>query len=238
MKPNVHQELASSSGWLNICQYLKDKRGYTFYARGYPMKQRWPEYPPLVKATTSEKRVIVNAGLWLDDPDVDAITRLCNDICVTEYTREASFTLANHTWSPFNSQNTAIARDVMEAYWLSPVVGRYDDIWASYVIDRIADHLGHQVCYGFPLVRQERNPHNFFTDHVNEQHGLELTDRLCETLRSIPLTGSNYWECLENLLPQLRQKVNEMQGLKPVQKEFLDGFVGSYEVFAATICVA
>ena len=28
-------------------------------------------------------QVVVNAGLWLDDPDVDAITRLCNDICAT-----------------------------------------------------------------------------------------------------------------------------------------------------------
>jgi len=30
-------------------------------------------------------QVVVNGGLWLDDPDVDAITRLCNDISAVRY---------------------------------------------------------------------------------------------------------------------------------------------------------
>ena len=29
--------------------------------------------------------MVVNGGLWLDDPDVDAITRLCNDISAVRY---------------------------------------------------------------------------------------------------------------------------------------------------------
>lgn len=95
-------------------------------------------------------QVVVNAGLWLDDPDVDAITRLCNDICATRsalprvlraanaiassfmrarqsiepavslmaatacghlrrYNRTESFATEKGTWSPFNSQNTALS---------------------------------------------------------------------------------------------------------------------------------
>ena len=45
------------------------------------------------------------------------------------------------TWSPFNSQNTALSAKIIPAYPLSPKVGRYDDIWASYVIYRIAGPL-------------------------------------------------------------------------------------------------
>ena len=71
--------------------------------------------------------------------DVDAITRLCNDISAVEYTREKSFSMAKGTWCPFNSQNTAISRSVIPAYCLSPRVGRYDDIWASYVCLAIMD---------------------------------------------------------------------------------------------------
>jgi hypothetical protein len=39
---------------------------------------------PVIRTTASPSRAVVNAGLWLDDPDVDAITRLCNDIVATE----------------------------------------------------------------------------------------------------------------------------------------------------------
>lgn len=100
-------------------------------------------------------RAVVNAGLWLDDPDVDAITRLCNDIVATEfdarpacfcavhcllaltfwsrYTRDSSYVMANGTWCPFNSQNTALHRDLIPAYVLSPLIGRMDDIWARYI---------------------------------------------------------------------------------------------------------
>jgi hypothetical protein len=39
---------------------------------------------PVIRTSPAPTRAIVNAGLWLDDPDVDAITRLCNDIVATE----------------------------------------------------------------------------------------------------------------------------------------------------------
>ena len=39
---------------------------------------------PVIRTAAAPSRAVVNAGLWLDDPDVDAITRLCNDIVATE----------------------------------------------------------------------------------------------------------------------------------------------------------
>ena len=155
------ETLSSNTGWLNVCGFLEDKRGFEFYPRGYPMDQRWPALPSIHRSRQAPCRVAVNAGLWLDDPDVDAITRLCNDISAKRYTRETSFALAPGTWCPFNSQNTAVWREAIPAYCLSPNIGRYDDIWASYVMLIIMEHLGHSVAFGFPLVKQERNPHNY-----------------------------------------------------------------------------
>jgi hypothetical protein len=61
---NPLPSLCSSSGWLNVCKYLKDHRGaldrhirnntaaslivcldagVPFYPRGYPMEERWPK---------------------------------------------------------------------------------------------------------------------------------------------------------------------------------------------------
>jgi hypothetical protein len=229
------EELSSSSGWLNICDFLEEKRGYEFYARGYPMPHRWLEYPPVIKSARKPKRVMVNAGLWLDDPDVDAITRLCNSISATRYTKTESFAMGKGTWSPFNSQNTAIHRDVIEAYPLSPVVGRYDDIWISYVVLAIADHLGDACAFGFPLVKQDRNPHNFFVDHDNEKHGLEFTDRFCQWLRAIKLTGKTYGECLPEITAGISAALASEEKMKDDKRAFVAGFVKTLEVWHVTM---
>jgi len=52
------------------------------------------------------------------------------------YTRDSSYVMANGTWCPFNSQNTALHRDLIPAYVLSPLIGRMDDIWARCVPPR------------------------------------------------------------------------------------------------------
>lgn len=227
--------LQSTTGFINICDYLDEKRGYEFYARGYPIKQRWLPFPPTIKSSRQKKTVMVNAGLWLDDPDVDAITRLCNDICATRYNRTESFATEKGTWSPFNSQNTALAAALIPAYPLSPKVGRYDDIWASYVIYRIADHLNHVVAYGFPLVKQERNPHNYFNDHRAEEDGLEFTDRFCEWLRAMTLTGTTYFACFQEVTEQLKKCLAAEPNLKQRKIDFLNGFIETSDVWIATM---
>ena len=133
LKGNEHNALKSNTKWLNVCEFLEDKRKYEFYPRGFPMNQRWNDPKPFVRSEKQQRRVVVNAGLWLDDPDVDAITRLTNDISAVRYTKDESFTMQKGTWCPFNSQNTAMARDIIPAYCLSPNIGRYDDIWAGSV---------------------------------------------------------------------------------------------------------
>ena len=46
---------------------------------------------PVIRSSPCPSRAVVNAGLWLDDPDVDAITRLCNDIVATECDNHPAF---------------------------------------------------------------------------------------------------------------------------------------------------
>lgn len=117
--------------------------------------------------------------------------------------------LAAGTWAPFNSQNTALWRDVIPAYFLSPDVGRYDDIWASYVVKRIADHLGDLIAFGHPLVRQERNLRDIWHDLALEQTGMALTDQFCAWLRAIRLSGTSYRDCYTELWASLTATVAE-----------------------------
>ena len=57
------------------------------------MHERWRKDERVVSVGPVTARVAVNAGLWFEDPDVDAVTRLTNDIVAVEYARSESFIL-------------------------------------------------------------------------------------------------------------------------------------------------
>jgi len=199
--PIIH----SGSGWFNVCQHLAEIGNQEFYHRGFPIAQRWRQSP--VAMSEKETEIIVNAGLWKGDPDVDAIARLHRPLYVTGLKKGSPerFGLELGTWCPFDSQNTALAREVMPAYFLSPDIGRYDDIWASYVVRRIADHLGHYVAYGLPVVVQRRNTHNLWKDLNLEMLGWQLTDAFVEVLRGATVSGHSYSECARSLLEEFEK---------------------------------
>ncbi len=195
----------TTSGWFNVCSLLEDANRTPFYHRGFPRKERWTESQTFTSVSTITRRVAVNAGLWLDDPDIDAVTRMEHPICVRGMRASAPsrFALQPGTWSPFNSQNTAVMRNVLPAYFLSPYLGRYDDIWSSYIVVRIAEHLGDIIAYGEPLLRQKRNEHNLWHDLDSERFGMLLTDEFCAALRSIELNGGSYHECFGEIVQAL-----------------------------------
>jgi len=195
----------TSSGWFNVCSVLDETNGTPFYHRGFPRAERWKEKDNFTCVSPVTKRIAVNAGLWLDDPDIDAMTRMEHPIAVRGFRAAAPsrFVLQPGTWSPFNSQNTALMRAVIPAYFLSPCLGRYDDIWASYIVVRIAEHLGDVIAFGEPLLRQKRNEHILWKDLDNERVGMLLTDEFCATLRAIPLIGSTYHECYGEMVEKL-----------------------------------
>ncbi len=226
----------STSGFFDVCSFLEADDGVRFYHRGYPQKQRWTN-SGFHSTYRDSRRVAVNAGFWLDNPDIDALTRMERQPVVRGYKSHWPGNIALHpgTWSPFNSQNTALMRELLPAYFLSPYVGRYDDIWASYVIARIAQHFGDVISFGDPLVRQERNPHDLWKDLDVERNGMILTDDFCAALRAVPLSGANYHECFGELAEKLEPawevgtKWNESQ--KEWRTKLLEGMHIWHEVF-------
>ena len=166
--------------WFNVCRFLETANHYQFVPRGYGMAARaeLEDGSAAASGPALTMPVAVVAGLWLGDPDIDAATRLAHPIEVTRYALDHNFFLAPGARAPFNSQNTAIASAALPAYFLSPHVGRFDDIFASFMVKRIADHLGWGVSFGRPLARQERNAHDLFHDFDMESFGNALCRRL------------------------------------------------------------
>ena len=223
----------STSGWFNVCSFLEADRGVEFYHRGYPHDLRWREDNHFVSSSRAAHKIAINAGFWLDNPDIDALTRMERQPVVRGFknTWTGNFALEPGTWSPFNSQNTALMRDAVPAYFLSPYVGRYDDIWASYVLTRIAEHLDHVISFGEPLVRQERNPHDLWKDLDVERNGMIMTSAFCEALRTISLEGGTYHECFAEVTRGLRQNWTVGSNWTDSQKEYRSKLLEGMEIW-------
>jgi len=228
------QIISSESGWYNCCGHLVDDcASGGFYPRGYSMRERGARSPLLTRRVSSE-RSVVNAGLWIGDPDIDAVTRMAiNPVVVGA--RNLPFDLGQGTYCPFNSQNTAIRRDAIPAYCMISGVGRYDDIVPSFFVKRISDHLGDYIRFGEPVVRQDRNAHDLWKDLESERVGMQMTDKLVDWLKGITLKGKTYGECLWEIIPALDSLWRADESLTPEQRGFMSNIQLSYQQWSRAL---
>jgi hypothetical protein len=172
--------------------------------RGFPLTQRRATHSvSLTEPVDHTTKIGVHASLWLGDPDIDAIERINSDPTVRSGDGR-TFVLGTDTWSPFNSQATAFRGDLAPLMAVPPGLGRYDDIWGSYIARYVMNSLDYHVAYGEPYVMQDRNPHNLVRDLRMEMHGYEHTEDFINVLHKVKLDKNL------NVLGRLRQVYEEL----------------------------
>jgi hypothetical protein len=200
-----HEVVESASGYYNIVDLLECHDGKTgVHARGYPFSARHPK--AAVSTTAVEGAICLNAGLWLLDPDVEALTWLVQDPHVKSF-RGHSPVLGLKTWSPVNTQNTALSRDAMAAYYFIrmgyPIAGmaidRYGDIFSGYFVQACMKHLGGLLRVGSPVAEHRRNTHNYMRDATAEWGAILVLEELLPWLREAKLSGSTWLEAYRSL---------------------------------------
>lgn len=146
--------------------------------RGYPLQL----VPKRNYESKSRKKLTpdVQADFWNGDPDIDAICRM-------EHAPECKFgtdefPMAANKPSPFNSQNTFLKSALLPDYFMIPMVGRMDDIWASYYLQS----KKFRVVFGSASVEQKRNVHDLVRDMRLEYSGYENNLSLIEDLAHDP----------------------------------------------------
>lgn len=222
----------SPSGWFNACEYLIEENNMPVYHRGLPWSKRSIQ-KDLVTIHRAKAKVAVNAGFWMGDPDIDAVSRLYWPIRVTgmDPKMEPTFGLFPDTWCPFNNQNTAMAREILPAYLTPPNAKRYSDLWPAYVICKIAGHLKHIMAYGYPFARHSRNPHNLWKDVEKEMVGAQAAEPFIEILRSAELTSNNYHDCLGELNDHFEKEKELVKKLPKNQCEMLMDFISNLKIY-------
>ena len=149
-------------------------------------------------------------GLVLEDPDVDAISRLFWPIRVVSSKNKltSNFGLYPGTWSSFNNQNTSTSRELTSVFYTRSN-GRNSDIWTSYVICKLAETSKDVIAFGAPYVKQYRNPHNLWLDLKDELPNNLLTDYFVNLLSSIKLKKSSYMDMLLSLINKSLNKIKK-----------------------------
>ena len=194
----------TSIGWYNICELLELETTIPIYPRGFPYHKRHLKYDTTVQKNSCQVRM--NAGLWLFEPDLDGITWLVAPAHAKSFVN-VSYVLGPEAWSPINTQNTALHRDVIPSYYflkMNYIVGgfpidRYGDIFSGYFSQACIRHLGHAIRVGAPVAEHHRNTHNYLNDATNELACILVLEDLTEWLKEMKLEGNNYFDVYTSL---------------------------------------
>jgi hypothetical protein len=236
---------AGSDGWFNICSLLHSSTKDEIFPRGFPYFARRAERT-LRSERAEAARVVMNAGLWLSDPDVDAMTRLTQ----APHIRSAephSIRLAESTWSPINTQNTSVIRDAIAAYYYVRMgfslgglrIDRYGDILSGYLLAKCVKARGEAIRIGSPVADHRRTPHNLFKDLYHELAGMVLLDDLLPWLTELRIAGGSYGELYAVLADALEEKSVTMRGFvwDDGGREFLRETAGHMRAWLEAVAV-
>eukprot|EP00931_Biecheleriopsis_adriatica_P039471 TRINITY_DN22574_c0_g1_i1.p1 TRINITY_DN22574_c0_g1~~TRINITY_DN22574_c0_g1_i1.p1 ORF type:complete len:618 (-),score=55.99 TRINITY_DN22574_c0_g1_i1:35-1723(-) len=108
--------------------------------------------------------------------------------------------LSPFIFSPANAQASLHYRDAFWALLLPVTVGgQVADIWRSYLAQRLFWDIGLHFAFTGPLVKQERNSHNFLADYEAEKQLYSQTGALLSFLWSWRSSKPNLAERMEDL---------------------------------------
>jgi hypothetical protein len=215
-KAGDHRVADSATGYLNICDLLTWTTPVKPYPRGFPYAVRHKNENWQIKNQQAD--VPINAGLWQLDPDVDAITWLVSSPKVKGFSGD-SLVLGRNSWSPVNTQNTALRREVIPSYYFIrmgyPISGttidRYGDIFSGYFSQACVKHMGGAVRFGTPIVDHRRNSHSYMKDAGREWACIVLLEDVLPWLHDVKLEGKTYLDTYLSLSYLLEDAVEHFQ---------------------------
>ena len=180
-----YEQVNIDEDFVNIYQWFTKMK---IWPRGLPLDLINTEFVSKSTGEISDSCVGIWQGLADSDPDVDAIYRLTSNQECTFIDREP-VVLSKGTICPYNSQNTAIRKELFPLLYLPAFVTfRFTDILRSLVAQPIMWLYGYQLGFTNATVVQMRNPHDNMQDFVSElpmyQHCRDVVDIVSGTVTS------------------------------------------------------
>jgi STELLO glycosyltransferases len=208
-------------GWVNIYHHFSDQ---PIWPRGLPLRNINDSRDKLQwQKEKTTQRIGIWQGLADDDPDVDAIYRLTSNKPCT-FQKKEPVVLEKGTACPFNSQNTAIQKNLFPLLFLpSFVTFRFTDILRGIIAQPILWQHGYRLGFTEATVIQKRNEHDYFKDFESEVPMYLHTEKSLEAV-SKSTTNASVKENLYNVYEALL-KINVVDEREiTVLKEWLKLF--------------
>ena len=208
-------------GWVNIYHYFSEQ---SIWPRGLPLRNINDSRD---KLQWQKEKINHRIGIWQgladEDPDVDAIYRLTSDTpCI--FQKKESVVLEKRTVCPFNSQNTAIQKELFPLLFLpSFVTFRFTDILRSIIAQPILWQHDYRLGFTGATVIQKRNEHDYFKDFESEVPMYLHTEKSLEAISKSVSNASvidNLYNAYEALLKINMVEQREMTVLKEWLKVF------------------
>jgi hypothetical protein len=211
----------SDLGWVNIYHHYSEQ---PIWPRGLPLRNINDSRDKLQwQSAKKNQRVGIWQGLADEDPDVDAIYRLTSNTPCT-FQKKGTVVLEKGTVSPFNSQNTAIQKDLFPLLFLpSFVTFRFTDILRGIIAQPILWQHDYRLGFTEATVVQKRNEHDYFKDFESEVPMYLHTEKSLDAVSKSITSGSvadNLYNAYEALLKINVVEEREMTVLKEWLKVF------------------
>ncbi len=203
---------------------INEEKGFINIYQLYTEKKIWPRGLPVYlinKNFNLEKeldRKNCKVGIWQgladEDPDVDAIYRLTNDKPVF-FEKRGPIVLGKGTISPFNTQNTAITKELFPLMYLPTFVTfRFTDILRGLIAQPIMWLYNYQLGFTNATVIQKRNPHDYFKDFLSEIPMYEHCEKIIDITNKVISINDSLHSNLYNTYDELhRNKIVEAKEL-------------------------
>jgi hypothetical protein len=177
-----YDKVPKNQGFINIYQYFTDQK---IWPRGLPLRSINKNYELCNGTTVLDCKVGVWQGLADGRPDVDAIYCLVDDRPCT-FAERPPIVLSEGTFSPFNTQNTIIRKELFPLMYLpAHVTFRFTDILRGLIAQPIMWLYGFHLGFSEATVTHERNPHDYFNDFLSEIPMYQHTERVVEIAEKV-----------------------------------------------------
>ena len=174
------------------------------WPRGYPLtliKEQINTSPQMVISSLPKSKVAVVQSLANHDPDIDAIYRLTMPLpfdfpessAEGQKKSEGRYPLMApvDTYAPYNAQATL---HLYSSLWslLLPITvhGRVSDIWRGYFMQKICKAIDLHLLFAPPIVKQDRNDHDYLADFQSELPLYLRAPKLLEQLDGFSFTST------------------------------------------------
>ncbi|MDX2270013.1 MAG: hypothetical protein NW208_18060 [Bryobacter sp.] len=196
--------LRAPAGWYPTTRLAQPERPAPYYPRGYPRPLRWQASEDFSQETVEALALAACVGGLGGLPDVDAFTRLDGGPNLAAVAIPATV-FAPGTWCPFGANLVALRWESIPAFFLSPSLHAYAGVWASFLLCRLAQHVGHGILHTSNLAQRSAQQPDVWHELDRDRPGVKRSPELAEILRTLALPEAGYRAGVRDIALQLER---------------------------------